>query len=83
MHTVAVVALPDVIAFDLSTAVEVFGRVVLPSGEPGYRVLVCGTEPVVSAGPLRIATDYGVDAAAGADTIIVPGRNDVTVGTSG
>jgi transcriptional regulator GlxA family with amidase domain len=83
MHTVAVVALPDVIAFDLSTAVEVFGRVVLPSGEPGYRVLVCGTEPVVSAGPLRIATDYGVDAAAGSDTIIVPGRNDVTVGTSG
>ena len=61
MHTVAVVALPDVIAFDLTTAVEVFGRVVLPSGEPGYRVLVCGTEPVVSAGPMRIATDHGID----------------------
>ena len=28
MHTVAVVALPDTIAFDLTTAVEVFGRVV-------------------------------------------------------
>ena len=28
MHTVAVVALADVIAFDLATAVEVFGRVV-------------------------------------------------------
>src|SRR5262245_3144154 len=55
----------------------------LPSGEPGYRVLVCGTEPVVSAGPMRIATDHGVEAAAEADTIVVPGRNDVTVGTSG
>jgi len=78
MHTIAVVALPDVIAFDLTTAVEVFGRVVLPSGGLGYRVLVCGTEPVVSAGPLRIATDHGIAELAGADTIVVPGRSDVT-----
>ncbi len=82
MHTVAVVALADVIAFDLTTAVEVFGRVVLPSGEPGYRVLVCGTAPVVSAGPMRIATDHGIVDLDGADTIVVPGRNDVTAGTS-
>jgi len=81
VHTVAVLALPDTVAFDLSTPVEVFGRVALPSGEPGYRVLVCGAEPVVSAGPLRIATDHGVDALAAADTVVVPGRNDVTVGT--
>ena len=78
MHTIAVVALPDVIAFDLATGVEVFGRVVLQSGALGYRVLVCGTEPVVSAGPLRIATDHGIAELAGADTIVVPGRNDVT-----
>jgi transcriptional regulator GlxA family with amidase domain len=78
MHTVAVVALPDVIAFDLTTAVEVFGRVALACGGSGYRVLVCGTEPVVTAGPLRIATDHGIDALAKADTIVVPGRNDVT-----
>jgi len=56
--------------------------VVLSSGEPGYRVMVCGTEPIVSAGPMRIGTDLGIEAAAGADTIVVPGRNDVTVGTS-
>jgi transcriptional regulator GlxA family with amidase domain len=78
MHTVAVVALPDTIAFDLTTPVEVFGRVVLPSGEPGYRVLVCGTEPVVPAGLLRIGTDHGIDALSDADTVVVPGRNDVT-----
>ena len=81
MHTVAVLALPDTIAFDLSTPVEVFGRVQLPSGKPGYRLLVCGTEPVVTAGPFRIATDHGIDALADADTVVVPGRNDVTVGT--
>jgi len=82
MHTVAVVALPDVIAFDLTTAVEVFGRVVLSSGEPGYRVLVCGSAPVISAGPMRIATDHGIVDLNRADTIVVPGRNDVTAGTS-
>jgi transcriptional regulator GlxA family with amidase domain len=81
VHTIAVLAVPDTVAFDLSTPVETFGRVVLPSGEPGYRVLVCGAEPVVDAGPLRIATDLGIEAAAEADTIVVPGRNDVTVDT--
>ena len=81
MHTVAVIALPDVIAFDLTTAVEVFGRVVLPSGEPGYCVRVCGTEPVVSAGPMRIATEHAISEVDGVDTIVVPGRNDVRVGT--
>ena len=81
MHTVAVLALPDTIAFDLSTAVETFGRVLLSTGRPGYRVLVCGAEPVVTAGPMRIATDHGIEAAVEADTIVVPGRNDVTVAT--
>lgn len=79
MHTIAVVAMPDTIAFDLTTAVEVFGRVRLLTGTPGYRVLVCGTEPVVSAGPLRIATDHGIETLADADTVVVPGCNDVTV----
>jgi transcriptional regulator GlxA family with amidase domain len=76
MRTVAILALDDVIAFDLSVPVEVFGRVVLPSGANGYHLQVCGTESMVSAGPLRIGTDHGLDALAGADTVIVPGRND-------
>jgi transcriptional regulator GlxA family with amidase domain len=82
MHTIAVLALPDTIAFDLTTPVEVFGRVELASGEPGYRVVVCGAEPVVTAGPLRIGTDHGLADLAAADTIVVPGRNDVTAPTS-
>ncbi len=76
MHTVGVLALPDTIAFDLATPIEVFGRVVLADNTPGYRVLVCGSEPVVSAGPMRIATDHGLDALAAVDTIIVPARYD-------
>ncbi|PZR54406.1 AraC family transcriptional regulator [Xylanimonas oleitrophica] len=76
MLTVAVVALPDTIAFDLATAVETFGRTYLPDGRPAYRVVVCGTEPQVQAGPLRLATDVGLEALEHADTVVVPGRND-------
>jgi transcriptional regulator GlxA family with amidase domain len=79
MHVVAVLALPDTIAFDLATPIEAFGRVRLPSGAPGYRVVVCGSQPEVSAGPFRIATDHGLDTLTEADTIIVPGLNDVSV----
>ncbi|GIG88115.1 GlxA family transcriptional regulator [Plantactinospora endophytica] len=78
MHTVFVLALPDTIAFDLATPIEVLGRVRLPDGTPGYRVLVCGTAPTVDAGPLRLAVTHGLDALAGADTVIVPGRYDPT-----
>jgi len=42
---------------------------------------VCGTEPVVSAGPMRIATEHAISEVDGVDTIVVPGRNDVRVGT--
>ncbi len=82
MRTVAILALDDVIAFDLSVPVEVFGRATLPDGTPGYRLLVCGTEPLVPAGPLRIGTDHRLDALAGADTVIVPGRNDAAAEVS-
>lgn len=78
MHTVVIVALPDTVAFDLAVPVEVFGRVRLPSGEPAYRVLVCGPEPEVSAGPFRLVTDRGLDALDEADTVVLPGRNDVS-----
>ncbi|WP_329100638.1 helix-turn-helix domain-containing protein [Micromonospora sp. NBC_01699] len=81
MHTVVVLALPDTIAFDLTTPIEVFGRVRLPGGRPGYRVQVCADEPTVTAGPIRLATDHGLDALTRADTIVVPGRNDPSAAT--
>ncbi|KUI29109.1 AraC family transcriptional regulator [Mycobacterium sp. IS-1742] len=79
MHTVAVLAVPDTIAFDLATAVEVFGRARTADGGRGYDVRVCATAPQVDAGPLRIGADHGIDALAGADTIVVPGCNDLGV----
>lgn len=76
MYTVAVLALPDAIAFDMATPIETFRRVRLPDGRPGYRILVAGPEPSVQAGPLRLAIDEGLDALQRADLIVVPGRND-------
>jgi transcriptional regulator GlxA family with amidase domain len=78
VYRVAVVASPDSVAFDVATPIEVFGRTQLPAGSPGYRVQVCADAPVVRAGPMRIGTDHGLEALAEADTIVVPGRNNVT-----
>src|SRR2546430_16581680 len=75
MHTVVVLALPDTIAFDLSTPVEVFGRVRLPGGRPGYRLRACSTEPVVPAGPLRLAPDPGLDPPPPPNTAALPRRH--------
>lgn len=69
-------ALPDSVASDVATPVDVFGRLRLPGGAPGYAVRVCGTAPEVSAGPMRIATDHGLDDLVGVDTIVVPGCQD-------
>lgn len=78
MHTVAVLAMPDVVALDLSIPVAVFGSARLASGENAYRVLVCGSESVVGAGPFTITVERGLDLLAKADTIVVPGRSDIT-----
>jgi transcriptional regulator GlxA family with amidase domain len=75
MHSVAVLTLPDTNAFDLATPLEVFGRVRLPDGRPGYRLVVCGVTPLVDAGPVRLATEHGLDELSRADTILVPGRH--------
>jgi transcriptional regulator GlxA family with amidase domain len=83
MHTVSVLALPDTIAFDLTTPIEIFGRVRLPGGRPGYRVQVCGAEKVVRAGPVRLAVDHRLDALVQADTIVVPGRIDPSAAAPG
>ncbi|GAA2957752.1 MULTISPECIES: GlxA family transcriptional regulator [Streptomyces] len=76
MHTVAVLALDGVIAFDLSTPIEVFGRTRLPDGRPAYRVRVCAAAAEVDAGAFALRAPYGLDALADADTVIVPGVAD-------
>lgn len=73
MHTVAVLALDDVIAFDLATPIQAFGFTQLPDGSPAYRVLVCGTGTITTEA-FTIQPPWGLDALTTADTIILPGR---------
>ncbi|MDL4813331.1 GlxA family transcriptional regulator [Actinomadura opuntiae] len=73
MHTVAVLALDQVIPFDLATPIEVFTRTRLPDGRPGYQIRVCAERPEVDAGAFTLRAPWGLDGLRGADTIIVPG----------
>lgn len=78
MHTVAVLALDQVVPFDLSTPIEVFNRTRLPDGRVAYRVRICGATPVVDAGAFTLRPPWGLDALDDADTIMLPGCADVT-----
>jgi len=79
MHTVAVLALDGVVAFDLSVPIETFGRACLPDGRPAYRVLVCAPTPEIDAGTFTLRARHGLEALAGADTVVVPGVSDLSV----
>ena len=56
VHTVAVLALPDTIAFDLATPVEMFGRRRLP-GVPATGCWSAVPNRSSTPAPLRLATD--------------------------
>ncbi|WP_031049157.1 GlxA family transcriptional regulator [Streptomyces sp. NRRL F-5650] len=79
MHTVAVLALDQVIPFDLSTPIEVFSRTRLPDGRPGYQVRVCAEHDEVDTGAFTLRAPWGLEGLQDADTIIVPGVTDPTV----
>lgn len=79
MLSVVVLALDDVIAFDLATAVETFRWVVVADGTPGYRITVAGPRRVVRSGPISIMVEHDLAALDQADLVIVPGRGDPTI----
>ncbi len=78
MHVVSVLALDGVLPFDLSTPIEVFGRVRMHDGRVAYRVRVCAPTDEVDAGVFALRTPWGLGALAEADTIILPGLADPT-----
>jgi transcriptional regulator GlxA family with amidase domain len=79
MHTVAVLALDGVVAFDLSTPIEVFGRARLPDRRNAYRVGVCAAAGEVDAGAFTLRAPWDLDDLADADTIVLPGTADPSV----
>jgi transcriptional regulator GlxA family with amidase domain len=78
MHRVAIVAMDGVVPFDLATPCEVFGRVQLPGGLPGYEIRVCGVARKLDAGPFRMQARHGLGELARADTVILPGVADAS-----
>ncbi|MFK4149474.1 GlxA family transcriptional regulator [Streptomyces sp. NPDC004065] len=86
MHSVAVLALDQVIPFDLSAPIDTFGWARLPDGRNAYEVKVCSPGPVCSPAPqvtaaggvFTVQAPYGLQALAEADTIILPGLADPT-----
>ncbi|MCR6490449.1 helix-turn-helix domain-containing protein [Amycolatopsis sp. OK19-0408] len=73
MHIVAVLALDQVVPFDLATPIEVFSRTLL-RGRPAYEVRICGPAPELDAGMFTLRAPFDLSGLADADTIIVPGR---------
>jgi transcriptional regulator GlxA family with amidase domain len=79
-HRIAVVVLPGVIPLEFGTATQVFGR------DPHYDLTVCAEDrvaPVPGSGFI-ISTSAGLEALNRAETVIVPGYDDVdaTVSTT-
>lgn len=73
MHSVAIFALPGVIAFDLATPLEVFGRARLADGSAAYRVYTCAPTKEIDAGAFIMRPTHELGALGEADTIILPG----------
>ncbi|MCW3011459.1 MAG: transcriptional regulator, AraC family with amidase-like domain, partial [Solirubrobacterales bacterium] len=77
-HTVAVLALEAVVAFDLAIATQVLGH----PDEGFYALEVCGATPgevpTTTAFSLRVA--HGLEALERVDTVVVPGYDARTGG---
>jgi transcriptional regulator GlxA family with amidase domain len=74
-HRVVVLALDDVVPFDLGTATQVLGAARDSSGRRLYSVQVCTTDgqPVRTTAGFQLAPAHALDVAADADTVLVPG----------
>jgi len=79
MHTIAILALDGVVAFDLSTPIEVFGRTHLPDGQAAYRVIICAPTKEIDAGTFTLHVPWRLETLAEADTILLPGLADPMV----
>ncbi|MBK5344673.1 AraC family transcriptional regulator [Pseudomonas sp. TH49] len=78
MHRIVIVVQHDVVSFDLSIPYEVFSRVTLTSGKPAYRVRVCAEHSKIEMAGFGLTFRWGLEQLAEADTIIIPGTEDLS-----
>ncbi|ADG76502.1 transcriptional regulator, AraC family [Cellulomonas flavigena DSM 20109] len=74
-HQVAVLALDDVVAFDLGMPAQVFHAATDAQNQRFYRVQTCtlGGRPVRTAAGFTVTPEHGLEALATADTVLVAG----------
>jgi transcriptional regulator GlxA family with amidase domain len=72
MHRIVAIAVPEVVAFDLSIPAQIFGH---RDAREAYEFTVCAERPgeVPTTTGFSIRAAAGLDAVARADTVIVPG----------
>ena len=75
-HHVVALALPSVILLDLAAPAHLFGH----CGEDRYRFTVAGVRsgPVATSTGLAISAERGLRALQEADTVVVPGTDDLS-----
>ncbi|MCX5379711.1 GlxA family transcriptional regulator [Streptomyces sp. NBC_00091] len=78
MPTVALLTAGHLLHFELAVAHEIFGNPPRDATRDWYEVLLCGPGPV-RVGPFTVEPAHGLEAAAGADTVIVPALADIDV----
>jgi AraC family transcriptional regulator, transcriptional activator FtrA len=77
LQTVAVLALPDVVPFDLVIPDFVFGDTKPHGGKAYYRMVLCGAVPgmVPMVGGTTVGISKGLEVIDEADTVVIPGRS--------
>jgi transcriptional regulator GlxA family with amidase domain len=74
-HRIAVLALPDVVAFDLGVPAQVFSAARDAAGRRYYEVRTCTPDggPVATVAGFAAVPEYDLSLLASVDTVIVPG----------
>lgn len=73
VHRIAVLALHDVVPYDLGIPSLVFGVPRDGRNRAAYRVRVCGEVAAIRSGGYDLRVRFGLDELEAADTVIVPG----------
>jgi transcriptional regulator GlxA family with amidase domain len=73
-----VVAFDGVVLGDLATASEIFGHARSKDGRNPYEIRVCSQSPEVESTHVALQVPWRLSSLARADTVIVPGVDDVT-----
>ena len=84
-HEIVILALNDVVVFDLGVAAQIFGAARDADGRRLYRVRTCTPdgEPVRTSGGFLAMPGDGPEILAVADTVVVPGVHDGAAMTTG